>query len=342
MISLRWGLAALGALVLLMLLGYYLWLTRRGRPREVPGALAGNADHTSHEPTLDAPLPEAGVPDFVLPQPEKKPGLDALIDTLAPIALEAAISGDAVLAALPPTRRVGSKPFAVEGLNVSSQIWELPRAGQRYSALQAGVQLANRSGALNDIEFSEFVVQTQQFCDAVGATPDLPDMRAEVTRARELDQFASDHDAQIGFVLRARRAAWSTSYVQQMAVRQGFVPAAMAGRMALPARAAGSPGVVSLSFDALGDDASQSTALRDIHLALDVPQVDRQEAAFARMCTVAQALAQDMDGVVTDDNGVALPAQALTVIDSELDQLYNILEQHEFAAGSTLARRLFS
>lgn len=340
--SLRWGLAALGALVLLVLLGYYLWLARRDRQGDVSGALASSPDHISHEPTLDAPLTHGDAPDFALPPPEKKPGLDALIDTIAPIALDAPASGDAVLAALPPTRRVGSKPFAVEGLNVSSQIWEMPRAGQRYSALQAGVQLANRSGALNDIEFSEFVMQTQQFCDVIGATPDFPDMRAEVNRARELDQFASDHDAQIGFVLRARRAAWSPSYVQQMAARQGFVAAAMAGRMVLPARTEGVPGVVMLSFDALSDDTSQAEALRDVHLALDVPQVDRQEAAFSRMCTVAQALAQDMDGVVTDDNGVALPASALTVIDSELDQLYNILEQHEFAAGSTLARRLFS
>lgn len=342
MMSLRWGLAALGAGVLLVLLGYYLWLARRDRQRDAASAPAGEEVHGAFEPTLDEPLAPDGAPDFVLPQPEKKPGLDALIDTIAPIVLDAPVSGDAVLAALPPTRRVGSKPFAVEGLNASSQSWEPPRAGQRYSALQAGVQLANRSGALNDIEFSEFVVQTQQFCDAMGATPDFPDMRAEVTRARELDQFASDHDAQIGFVLRARRAAWSPSYVQQMAARQGFVAAAMAGRMVLPARAQGAPGVVTLSFDALSEDAAQAAALREVNLALDVPQVERQEAAFSRMCTVAQALAQDMDGVVTDDNGLALPATALTVIDSELDQLYNLLEQHEFAAGSALARRLFS
>jgi hypothetical protein len=45
----------------------------------------------------------------------------------------------------------------------------------------------------------------------------FPDMRQEVARARELDQFASDHDAQLAFVLRARRAAWSPSYIVQMA-----------------------------------------------------------------------------------------------------------------------------
>jgi hypothetical protein len=34
------------------------------------------------------------------------------------------------------------------------------RAGQRYNAFQA-VQLANRTGALNEIEFSEFVAKAQ-------------------------------------------------------------------------------------------------------------------------------------------------------------------------------------
>jgi hypothetical protein len=32
----------------------------------------------------------------------------------------------------------------------------------------------------------------------------------------------------------------------------------------------------------------------------------------------------------------------MTVIATELEQLYDILEQHELAAGSPLARRLFS
>jgi hypothetical protein len=117
----------------------------------------------------------------------------------------------------------------------------ISQAGQRYTQLQAGIQLANRSGALNDIEFSEFIIKIQAFCDALGGTPDFPDMRQEVARARELDQFASDHDAQLGFVLRAKRAAWSPSYIVQMAARLGFVAGSMAGRMVVPASQANQP-----------------------------------------------------------------------------------------------------
>lgn len=332
----------LGGIVLLAMLVYNLWLARKNRPRQ-PQANAGEgANASGQEPTLDAHAFDST--EFVLPVPEKKPGLDALIDVIAPIALDASVSGDAVLAATPPTRRVGSKPFAIEGLNTATERWETAQPGQRYSQLQAGLQLANRSGALNDIEFSEFVIKTQSFCDVLSGTPDFPDMRQEVSRARELDQFASDHDAQLGFVLRARRAAWSPSYVQQMAARLGFVAGSMAGRMVVPASFAGAAPVLSMSFDtqtALDDDPTQS-ALRELALSLDVPQVDRSERAFARMREKAMSLAKDMDGVVTDDNGVPLPPEAMDVIAAELEHLYDTLDQRELSAGSPLARRLFS
>jgi hypothetical protein len=343
--SLQLGLGAAGGLLLLVMLGYYLWLSGKSRPRQPPATAPADTQPFEREPTLDIAALEGSFEDngFAIPAPEKKPGLDSLLDVIAPIALDTPVSGDAVLAGLPPTRRVGSKPFAVEGFNSSTQRWEAPQAGQRYSQLQAGLQLANRVGAVNDIEFSEFVVKAETFCELINGTADFPEMRREVNRARELDQFASDHDAQIAFVLRARRSAWSASYVQQMAARLGFVPGSMPGRMVLPG-ANGPVPVLSLIFDAqaaLADDMAQS-ALRELTLALDVPQVERSERAFARMCESAQELAKEMDGVVTDDNGVALPPEAMAVIATELEQLYATLDQRELSAGSVLARRLFS
>jgi ZipA, C-terminal FtsZ-binding domain len=345
MISLQLGLLLLGLLLLLAMAGYYAWLARKSRPRQAEPA----------EPRLPEPLDDRIEPhlnDHPLddnsfassPAPEKKPALDPLIDAIAPIALDVPVSGEAVLAALPATRRVGSKPYAIEGFNVQHQHWEPPAPGQHYSQLQAGVQLANRSGALNDIEFSEFVMKTQDFCDAINGTPDLPPMRSEVNRARELDQFASGHDAQLVLMVQARRAAWSPSYIQQTAARLGFVMGSMAGRLVIPASTSGLPPVVSLNFDtltALADDPTQS-ALRQITLGLDVAQVDRSEKPFERMREVANALAREMDGMVTDDQSAALSPEGMAVIASELEQLYDMLAQHELAAGSPLARRLFS
>jgi hypothetical protein len=280
----------------------------------------------------------------VVNPPEKRPGLDALIDVITPLAVEGPVSGDALLAALPGTRRVGSKPFAVEGLNETSGEWESPRPGQRYHALQAGVQLANRAGALNDIEFSEFVVKAQAFADAVGAAPDFPDMRAEVARARELDAFASGHDAQLGFTLRARRSAWSPGYVAQNAARLGFVAGVLPGRMVLPASAAGQAPILSLAFDsqaAMAEDPEQS-ALREVALSLEVTHVPRSEQPFVRMRQAAAALAEAMEGVITDDGGQLLSTDTMDGIGADLESLYDALDSHDLSAGSPQARRLFS
>ena len=45
----------------------------------------------------------------------------------------------------------------------------------------------------------------QAVLDAFGITPELPDMSEAIAHARELDQFAASHDAQLSFTLRARK-----------------------------------------------------------------------------------------------------------------------------------------
>ena len=55
-----------------------------------------------------------------------------------------------------------------------------------------------------------------------------------------------------------------------------------------------------------------------------------------------QALAQAMDGQITDDNGQVLSEAAIQIIDNDLKNLYQALAARDLAAGSLQARRLFS
>lgn len=346
MSSLQISLAVAGGVVLAALVAHSAWTARRNAPKQPrpdsqPPADGAEPmpDEQRRDPGFDGPL-EA----MPLPHPEKKPGLDALIDVIAPIALESLVSGDAALASMPPTRRAGSKPFSIEGLNEATGAWETPMAGQRYRAFQAGVQLANRTGHLNEIEYSEFVMKAQGFADAVNGAPEFPDMIEEVGRARELDQFASAHDAHLAFTLRARNAAWSPGYVHQAAGRLGFVAGAIPGRMVLAASEAGLPPILGLAFDpqaAFSDDPDQ-TAIREIHLSLDVPQVQRAERPFVRLREAATALAIGMDGVITDDNGQIIRPESLDAIGADLELLYDTLDGRDLSAGSPQARRLFA
>ena len=135
-------LALAGAVLVLAVALHGVWVSRRHAPRqasnEAESPLVATAEGGG--PASDAAAFELS--HFPLPLPEKKPLLDALIDVLASINLDGPVSGDAALAAMPPTRRVGSKPFSIEGYNESAQRWEVPVPGERYSAFQAGVQLA--------------------------------------------------------------------------------------------------------------------------------------------------------------------------------------------------------
>ena len=343
------GLAILGGLVLAAVIAHSAWKARRLAPRQAsPAEPAGPLAGERIDPSLDATLQglvegSNAQPAAALP-PERRAMLDPLIDSVAPIALESAVSGDAAMAALPATRRAGSKPFAVEGLNEATQQWEAPQPGRRYSEFQAGVQLANRVGPLNEIEYSEFVMKARAFADAVGGEPDFPEMLDEVARARELDQFAAQHDAQLGFVLRPLAAAWSPGFVQQHAARLGFVAGVIPGRMVLASAINGDPPVLGLMFDpqaAMAEDPTQA-AIREVTLSLDVPQVPRTDQPFTRLCDAALLLAQAMDGAVTDEAGQPITPQAMAQIGTELERLYDTLDARELSAGSPLARRLFS
>lgn len=275
---------------------------------------------------------------------ERKLALDGLIDAIAPIRVDHPVTGDAALMVQPTTRRAGSKQFRIEGLNEATGDWESVRAGQRYIAFQAGVQLANRLGALNEIEFSEFVAKVQTFADSLSAAVELPDMLHEVARARELDQFAGEHDAQLSFMLRPRRAAWSPGYIQQNAATVGFAVATMPGRMQLSSATPGHAPLLSLAYDAQAAQADNidQTAVHEVWLSLDVPQVPRSEEPFARLREVVQALCESMDGMLCDQNGDQLLPQVLDPIGADLQKLYDKLDSRELSAGSMLARRLFN
>ncbi len=348
------ALAVVAGLVLAAVIAHGAWTARRARPRRAEAEPLPAAARV--EPSLDgatAPVPPAASIDLPLEPPVLPPRpitprrvarLDALIDAIAPLALEAPVTGELALMHLPPSRRAGTKPFLIEGLNVDSGEWEPPASGQRYSEFQAGVQLANRHGALNQIEYSEFVQKVEAFAESIGAMADFPDMLDVVARARELDAFASPLDAHLTVQLRSNGVAWSVGYIQQCALRQGFVPGAVPGRMVLPSAEEGAPPVLVLGFDAqaaLADDPNQA-AVREVTLSLDVPQTEESAEPFAAWHRAAHALASDMDATLVDDQGRPLTLHAFAAIGTELKQLYAALQARDLPAGSPAARRLFS
>lgn len=351
-LTLGTALALLGGVVLIGLALQGWWSTRRARPLTARGGdslLPGERV----EPALDAAAPLVANPTTLRAAIRRSPPLDALIDAIVPLLLDAPIAAELALQHLPPTRRAGSKPFYVEGLDAQTGQWESIEAampGQRYSELQAGVQLASRSGALNEIEYSEFVQKIEALAEAVGATlkwADVPDMLEVVARARELDGLASPLDAQLSVTLRTNGVAWSVAYVQQVAARHGFGAGAVPGRWVLASTEEGAPPMLVLAVDALAalseaDQGPQQGAVRECTLTLDVPQTPAGAEPFPAWHHAATQLAADLDATATDNNGEPITLHAYAGIGTELESLYRKLEQLDLAAGSAAARRLFS
>jgi hypothetical protein len=310
-------------------------------------ALAGAQtplDQTAQEAAGEAEIAEA------LSAPPAAPVstgiLDRRIDCIVPIRLGGPVSYEKLAPLAQRLRRAGSKPVFIEGRPEGhvpeSQAWDALQAGGRYDEIRVGVQLANRAGALNELEFSEFVSGVQFIVEAVDGGPDFPDMLETVQMARELDGFAAQCDAQLSVNVVSDGAPWSANYVQAIASQDGLLLSRDGTRFVkLDARQ--NP-VFMLQFEDtnfLRDDLTYKGG-EMITLLLDVPVADEDILPFRLMCDYAVSLSQRIGAHVVDDQRRPLSENALLAIEKQLMTLYARLEQAGISAGSPIARRLFS
>ncbi|MFM0724262.1 cell division protein ZipA C-terminal FtsZ-binding domain-containing protein [Paraburkholderia strydomiana] len=313
--------------------GEHVHTAEAGEGKPAPAAHdTAREDNERAEPVLPAATTISSAPPAIV---------DRRIDCIVPIRLNGPVAGDKVIPLAQRLRRAGSKPVHIEG-KLEGGAWELLQNGARYEELRAAAQLANRSGALNELEFSEFVTGVQQFADALDASPEFPDMLETVAMARELDGFAAQCDAQLSINVLSDGAPWSANYVQAVASQDGLLLSRDGTRFVkLDARQ--SP-VFMLQFgdtNFLRDDLTYKGG-QMITLVLDVPVADEDILPFRLMCDYAKSLAERIGGRVVDDGRRPLPESALLAIEKQLMTLYAKLEQAGIPAGSPATRRLFS
>jgi hypothetical protein len=359
--SIRIQLLLLG-LVIMAYLGVRWWMlvrkdalpktsTSNAYERIEPGIPAGQGEpEVALSDFSDAQiLALAAMPALPIATADRRPVLNQQIDCIAMLDIDEPCSGDLVIGLLPATRRIGSKTWIVEGFNLATDAWEPVMAGQMYRYFQAGIQLVNRHGALNDVEFSEFVAKASNLAESLGASTEFPEMLAEVARAEQLGGFTRGHDILLTLGVHAKRAAWSYPYLLQGVRAAGFVAGAIPGRWVLSNNRLD---MIALTIDAqlaMADDL-EALPIRQLSLVLDVPQVPRLvvgangdvKAPFDVMCDVAIKLCASMEASIVDEQGCAVDLQALQRTATELESAYDRLDEVGLSAGSALAKRLFS
>ncbi|MCX8567259.1 MAG: ZipA, C-terminal FtsZ-binding domain [Glomeribacter sp. 1016415] len=274
--------------------------------------------------------------------PKPRSIIDHRIDCIVPLHLSAPIVAEKLIPLAQRLRRAGNKPIFIEGkASDNSASWQNLQPGDRYQALCIAVQLANRSGPLNELEFSEFITGAQTLADALDAELECPDMTATVAIARELDAFAAQCDVQLSINATSDGAPWSAQYIQTIATQDGLL-LSRDGTRFIKLDAQQNP-IFMLQFNNINflrDDLTFKGG-QNITFLFDVPAADEEAFPFRLMCNYATSLSQRIGAHLTDDKQRALSAAELAAIEQQLITLYAKLEAAQIPAGSPLARRLF-
>lgn len=266
--------------------------------------------------------------------PVRDLSVDDMIDCPVEIMLEAPVRGDKVLPKLQSLRHVGNKPVHFIG-QLEDGEWETITYRGIYHRLRAGIQLANRSTALNELEYSEFITRLRQVADEMNAELEVLDMDEVIAAARSLHEFVAEYDAQLSVNIRANSEPWAVNTLLSALERQGF-DLRPDGRLVMPD---GDGGILfSLSMNV--EMASETTEC--LTLLLDVPRVAPVRDGFSAMAACAKMLSSRLDGTVVDDSNHPLSDTALEEIAAQVYAFYEHMDTANIPAGSVRALRLFS
>ena len=260
--------------------------------------------------------------------------VDEFIDCIIPMEFDQPVRGDKILAEIQSLRRVGNKPVHFFGQSQQGIRDVIMHAGS-YTHLFAGVQLVSRSGALNEVEYSELLSKLRQIADNLSAHPDIPNMQHVMDAGRDLYQFVAEHDAKLSVNVHTNDAPWAISTLLLVLEKQGF-ELRPDGHMVMLDKDGGALFTLSTNSSVTEQVASRLTLL------LDVPCVPSERDAFNVMVSCAKSLALRLGGTLVDDGNQVLNEATLHEIEQQVALFYNSMQAADIPAGSIRARRLFS
>ncbi|NYT65244.1 hypothetical protein H0A58_04585 [Alcaligenaceae bacterium] len=341
MSDLQIGLILLGLVLILVVLVFNWFQDRRIRrqmqehfPETQHDPLMGNAGAIGRrEPGFGLPPDPVADPAAPDDDAEVDPATEVVID----IAFAQPVPTAHLQAALQQVYKVGAKPVRVfmecEGGGHRARL----RPNEQYASVQLAVLLANRSGALTDIEWSQLWGVAQDLAERFDGSLEGPEQELVLQRAHELDAIFAQLDAQVGLTLRMNGTLPVDQVVATMQ-EVGFLPYdTQLGWMS----DTGLPRFTVL-FDGVPAREVQSAGVDRIDFLLDLPNSPPDEQAFSRMACVGRDLAARLDAILLDDQGRPLPEGADHAIDQQLFDLYTRLEQAGFQAGTERTIRVFS
>jgi len=338
MSDLQIGLISLGVVLILVVVCFNWWQDRRVRQRMQEHFPEGDHDPLLGGLTTPAGRREPGIGAAAAdPASDDAAEVDPACEAVIDISFAQPVPGAELHGAVHAIHKAGDKPVRIFAGRENGGHRAHLREDESYVSMQLAVLLANRSGALTDIEWSHLWTQAQDLAERFEGLVEGPEQAQVLARAQQLDELCASLDAQVALAIRLE-AALPVQDVARVVKEAGFLTH---GRQLAWMAESGVPRFT-LLFDGVPAADVQSAGVDRLDLLLDVPRSVPDEQAFSRMACVGRDLAARLRATLVDEQGRPVAEGADHTVDVKLFELYNNLERAGFPAGTERTIRLFS
>ena len=231
------------------------------------------------------------------------------------------------------------------GLPAGASDWEdvQPWRDVHYQQVVVTMQLADRNGAVQEEQLSALCELLQTTAQAHGLRIACDDMVDALERAQAIDRFCVDVDVLIGLNVVARgEGAVNLTRIVREAETSSMVLGIDGVYQLLDSR--GEPLYALCNHDAEPFSATviEGQTSQGVTLQFDVPRVPDGLKVFDGMVAFGRKLANEVGGILVDDNLRPLTDTGIEKIRTQLTQIYERMEARGVPSGSRRALRLFS
>jgi len=299
------------------------------------------------------PAPRPAAAPIPVPQTPPRPPAPPVAAPAAPydelIEYRIRLGSEGVLAnvfadAFNHSRTLG-KPVRWVGLPVGATEWEevQPWRDVHYQQVVVTMQLADRNGAAQEEQLSALCALLQATGQAHGLRVACDDTVEALERAQAIDRFCVDVDVLIGLNVVARgEGAVNLMRIVREAESSGMVLGVDGVFQLIDSR--GEPLYALCNHDAepFTSTVIEGQTSQGVTLQFDVPRVPDGLKVFDGMVAFGRKLANEVGGILVDDNLRPLTDTGIEKIRTQLTHIYERMEARGVPSGSRRALRLFS
>ena len=270
------------------------------------------------------------------------PAINTEIDTVAMILADTPVDADRYAPMVLEAQKI-AKHILWEGL--VGGLWQPidTTEDEKYRELRAGLQLADRSGAVDAATVAAFDSAMAQFALSLDAVSQREAVNEAARRAQMVDQFCADTDIEIAInIVGKSGVTFAGTKLRGLAEAKGLIALPSGEYCEKDERNR-------VLYTLRNGNPAESPQLKtdqpyftQLTFALDVPRTPNAGQIFQHMFGVAQQFADVLQGEVVDDNKKILTTHARKLIADTIHEITGEMQQKGVVPGGSVALRLYS